>query len=116
MRRADVGEVAAIERGHGVEVEPLAHSDDRRVGAAQSTVRIAEDKFAHTPQVAIEQIHDLVRVLLADTDVVEERGLCSRAQAAVDQVTRLGQDRRRDQENLVGISNQSRQRAWWVSD
>lgn len=42
----DVVEVAAIERGHRVEVESLSDGDDRRLGAAESPVRRTSKDFS----------------------------------------------------------------------
>lgn len=101
MEWAHVVEVASVQRRDCVDAQPFAHGDDGGVGSTKVPVGVLANQHCHAEDVAVDQAHELVRVVVISTDVVEEGGLCLRAESSVDEVAGLGDHGRWHQERLV---------------
>jgi hypothetical protein len=100
----DVRKVAPVHGRHGSDRQALTDRYHRCIRAAQPPVRIAPHQFSHAAQVGITQLGELETITRANANAVEELGLRPRAEILVDQVTDLGQDRRRDDQRLIAAS------------
>lgn len=102
MRRPDDAEVPTIKRGHRGHSSSFGSDDDRGVDRPERQISVASHELGNAdPILRRDRFGDQV----ARSQITEEAHLGDRAEPGADEVRRLGDDERRDQQR-TGVGGQ----------
>jgi hypothetical protein len=92
--------ICQADRRDGDDPEPLADGDHRRVRATKAEIGILAYEPGHSPNVRIDELHQLEGVIRTHAHAVQKGSLGRWPECPIYEVARLGKNRRWNHKNI----------------